>query len=204
VNISDTTYLPTQILSLLEEMFDQIIDKARQIKSPVESAFFLWVNLAYLQPFEDGNKRTSRLATNIPLMLYNCAPLSFNDVDTQDYALAMMGVYEQRNVALAVDLFEWVYRRSINKYAVTLEAMGIPDPVRWQFREALTEAIGNIVRDGMRSADAIAALSLTPEQAERFAPMLQAELRALDLHNCARYRLSLGQIRRWLHSEQPQ
>ena len=33
-----------------------MLDKARRIKNPVEAAFFL------LQPFEDGNKRTSRLA----------------------------------------------------------------------------------------------------------------------------------------------
>ncbi|MGJ7550520.1 Fic family protein [Pseudomonas alloputida] len=63
--------------SLLDEMFGQVLDKARQIKNPIEAAFFLWINLAYLQPFEDGNKRTSRLAANIPLMLYNCSPLSF-------------------------------------------------------------------------------------------------------------------------------
>ncbi len=53
-------------------------------KNPIEAAFFLWVNLAYLQPFEVGNKRTSRLAANIPLMLYNCSPLSFLDVGRED------------------------------------------------------------------------------------------------------------------------
>ncbi|WP_248807385.1 Fic family protein [Pseudomonas sp. MWU13-2100] len=51
------------------------------IQNPVESAFFLWVNLAYLQPFDDGTKRTSRLAANVSLMRYNSAPLSFLDVD---------------------------------------------------------------------------------------------------------------------------
>ncbi|MBN3785746.1 Fic family protein [Burkholderia sp. Ac-20353] len=198
VNISDTTYMPTQVPSLLEEMLGQIVAKAQQIKSPVESAFFLWVNIAYLQPFEDGNKRTSRLSANIPLMLYNCAPLSFLDVDAQDYAFAMMGVYEHRDVAIAADLFEWAYRRSIKKYAVTLEAMGIPDPMRLQFRAALTEAIGNIVRDSKTTDEAIAALSLTPEQAGQFRPLLEAELRALDLHNCARYRLTLGQTKKWI------
>ncbi|WP_248794892.1 Fic family protein [Pseudomonas sp. MWU13-2105] len=94
VNISDTTYLPSQVPSPLGEMLESILEKARQIKNPVESAFFLWVNLAYLQPFDDGNKRTSRLAANVPLMLYNNAPLSFLDVDVADYAHTMMGVYE--------------------------------------------------------------------------------------------------------------
>ncbi|MFB4394632.1 Fic family protein, partial [Pseudomonas sp. LS_2] len=35
VNISGTTYMPTQVPSLLQEMFEQIIEKARQIKSPI-------------------------------------------------------------------------------------------------------------------------------------------------------------------------
>ncbi|MGH8783089.1 Fic family protein [Paraburkholderia sp.] len=204
VNISDTAYIPTQVPSLLEQMFEHIVAKARQIKNPVESAFFLWVNLAYLQPFEDGNKRTSRLSANIPLMLYNCAPLSFLDVNAEDYAFAMMGVYEHRDVALAVDLFEWSYRRSIRKYAVTLEAMGVPDPVRLQFREALNEAIGSIVRDRKTLDEAVAALFLPEDQVGAFQPLLDAELRTLGLHNCARYRLTLGQTRQWIEAGRPQ
>lgn len=204
VNISDTTYIPSQVPSLLEEMFGHIIEKARLIKSPAEAAFFLWVNLAYLQPFEDGNKRTSRLSANIPLMLYNCAPLSFLDVDPKDYAFAMMGVYEHCNVALAVDLFDWVYRRSIKKYAVTLESMGVPDPVRLQFREALNEAIGGIVRESKTVEQAVATLSLSSEQAELLRALLDAELRTLGLHNCARYRLTLGQTKQWIAAGRPQ
>lgn len=100
VNIDGTTYRPIQAPALLQEIFDHIVEKARLIKNPVEAAFFLWVNLAYLQPFEDGNKHASRLSANIPLMLYNCAPLSFLDVEAQDYAYAMMGVYERGDVTL--------------------------------------------------------------------------------------------------------
>ncbi|MCD9120166.1 Fic family protein [Cupriavidus sp. UGS-1] len=203
VNITDTTYLPAQVPNLLEEMLGQIIEKARSIKNPVEASFFLWVNLAYLQPFEDGNKRTSRLSANIPLMLYNCAPLSFLDIEVRDYALAMMGVYEHRNIALAADLFEWAYRRSIRKYAVMLEAMGVPDPVRLQFREALNEAIGRVVRERQTAEEAIAAMSLQEDQSEVFRTLLDAELRSLDLHNCARYRLTLRQVEQWISAGRP-
>ncbi len=90
VNITNSVYLPTQAPALLEEMLGLVIEKARHIKNPVESAFFLWVNIAYLQPFEDGNKRTSRLCANLPLMLSNCAPLSFLDVEQADYAIAVV------------------------------------------------------------------------------------------------------------------
>lgn len=204
VNISDTTYVPAQASPLLEEMFEHIVDKARQVKNPVEAAFFLWVNLAYLQPFEDGNKRTSRLSANIPLMLYNCAPLSFLDVETRDYASAMMGVYEHGDVALAVDLFAWAYRRSIRKYAVQLDAMGVPNPTRFRFREMLNEAIGRVVRDGQTASQAVATLTLSAEDEQVFQPMLAQELRMLELHNCARYRLTMGQARQWIEAGRPQ
>jgi len=203
VNISDTTYLPSQVPSLLGEMLECILEKARQIKNPVESAFFLWVNLAYLQPFDDGNKRTSRLAANVPLMLYNSAPLSFLDVDVQDYAHAMMGVYEHLDVSLAADLFEWAYRRSIRKYEVTLEAMGKPDPVRVQFREALNQSIGAIVRDGKTCEAAIADLSLAPDQVQLLRPLLLDELKLLEVFNCARYRLTMMHTQRWIEAGRP-
>ena len=59
---------------------------------------------------------TSRLASNLPLLLWNCAPLSFLNVEPSDYAMAMLGLYEQQDVSLAADLFDWTYRRSITKY----------------------------------------------------------------------------------------
>ncbi len=115
VGIAGTLYAPSQNTDLLEEMLAFIVAKAVLIENPVEAALFLWVQLAYLQPFENGNERTSRLAANIPLLLHNCAPLSFLDVAPSDYVRAMFGVYEFRDVALAVDLFSWTYRRSVSE-----------------------------------------------------------------------------------------
>jgi len=200
VNISGTTYQPNQVPVLLGQMLALILEKARKIKNPVEAAFFLWINLAYLQPFEDGNKRTSRLAANIPLMLYNCAPLSFLDITVQDYVDAMLGVYEQRDVALAVDLFHWAYRRSIRRYAVTLDAVGAPDPVRLQFRKALYEAIYAIVGEGQTCEQAVQALKLSDQHRILFDPLLMQELKGLDVHNCARYRLSLAVTQAWVQA----
>ncbi len=204
VNISDTTYVPLQLPALLEEMFEQIIDKARQIKNPIEAAFFLWVNLAYLQPFEDGNKRTSRLTANIPLMLYNCAPLSFLAVEQQDYARAMMGIYERCDVSLAITLFEQMYRRSVKRYAVTLEAVGLPDPVRLQFRERLGEAIVRVVREGDSLNSAVAKMNLSEEDSLTLARLLKEELAILNIYNCARYRLTLSQVSHWIETGRAQ
>ncbi|SAL14367.1 Fic family protein [Caballeronia humi] len=203
VNISDTVYVPTQVPSVLEEMLGIILAKARLVKNPVEAAFFLWVNLAYLQPFEDGNKRTSRLAANIPLMLYNCSPLSFLDVDAHDYAQAMMGVYEIRDVARAVDLFAWTYRRSIKKYVVVMESMGAPNPLRLRYREHLSEAIGLVVRDRKSARAAMEELGLTADQAPGFQTMLLEELQKLEVFNCARFRLTMTATQAWIDANRP-
>src|SRR5262249_46960477 len=145
VNIENSVYVPSQVPTLIEEMLTRIVDKSRLINNPIEAAFFLWVNVAYLQPFEDGNKRTSRLSANLPLLLSNCAPLSFLDVSVSDYSLAMLGIYERQAVSIAADLFEWTYRRSISKYKATREAMGAPDPLRTAYREHLGEAVRRVV-----------------------------------------------------------
>ncbi|MGN6230496.1 MAG: Fic family protein [Trinickia sp.] len=203
VNISDTVYVPTQVPTVLEEMLDTILTKAKLIKNPVEAAFFLWVNLAYLQPFEDGNKRTSRLAANIPLMLYNGSPLSFLDVDPHDYAQAMLGVYEYLDVSRAVDLFAWTYRRSIKKYAVVMESTSAPDPLRLRYREHLTEAIGLVVRDRKSVQAAMAELGLAEDRAPGFEAMLLDELKKLEIFNCARYRLTLTTTQAWIEAKRP-
>lgn len=203
VNISGTSYVPTQVPAVLREMFERIISKAQEIKNPLEAAFFLWVNLAYLQPFEDGNKRVSRLAANIPLMLYNQAPLSFLDVDRQDYALAMMGVYELRDMSMAVDLFAWTYRRSQAKYQVVQESMGSPDPFRLKYREALSEAVGLVVRGRKSEGEALACLGLPDEDGAKFRQLLRQELNALADFNCARLRLGAGETQAWIDAGRP-
>ncbi|WP_206956624.1 Fic family protein [Trinickia acidisoli] len=203
VNISDTVYVPTQVPAVLGEMLETILAKARLIKNPIEAAFFSWVNLAYLQPFEDGNKRTSRLAANIPLMLYNCSPLSFLDVDPHDYAQAMLGVYEFLDVSRAVDLFAWTYRRSMRKYVVVMESMAAPNPLRLRYREHLTEAIALVVRDRRSAQAAMEELGLTEDQAPGFQAMLLDELRKLEVFNCARYRLTLTATQAWIDANRP-
>ncbi len=203
VNIENTVYVPTQVPSLLEEMLGHIVDKARSVKNPVEAAFFLWVNIAYLQPFEDGNKRTSRLSANLPLLLTNCAPLSFLDVEPEDYAAAMIGVYERLDVTLAIELFAWTYRRSIPKYRTVLESMGLPDPFRVKYREHLGEAVRNVVAAGTPFEDAVATVHLPEDDRDAFATLLREELQHLEPYNCARFRLPIAKTEEWVARGRP-
>ena len=69
----------------MEEYFQRVVETAAAIREPFEQAFFAMVHLLYLQPFEDVNKRVSRLAANIPLFRQNLCPLSFVDVPERAY-----------------------------------------------------------------------------------------------------------------------
>ena len=203
VNINGSVYSPSNVPSLLEEALKSIIDKVRHIQNPVEAAFFLWVNMAYLQPFADGNKRTSRLSANMPLMLHNCAPLSFLDVERTDYASAMLGIYEQRNVAAAVELFEFIYRRSIQKYSVLRAARAVPDPLRARYRRALNELMQFVVLHGRTLDGAFSAVLVEVADLPALLAIVNTELDHLEQYNCARYNLARGTTQAWIDAGRP-
>ena len=72
-----TTFIPLSIPQKLNELFDRLLTTVDAIPDPFEQAFFVMVHLPYLQPFIDVNKRTSRLAANIPLITQNLCPRGF-------------------------------------------------------------------------------------------------------------------------------
>lgn len=203
VNIDGSVYSPSNIPTLLEDTLTSIVDKVRHIRNPVEAAFFLWVQVAYLQPFSDGNKRTSRLSANMPLMLYNCAPLSFLDVERSDYATAMLGVYEQRNVAAAVELFEFIYRRSIQKYSVLRASLAAPDPIRVRYRQALNELMQFVVFYGKTLENAFSEVPVDAADKATLHAIANTELDHLEQYNCARYNLARGMTQRWIDAGRP-
>lgn len=112
VGIERSAFHPLEIPGLIEEYFDLLLAKAALIEDPFEQVFFVMVQLPYLQPFDDVNKRVSRLAANIPLIRANLAPLSFTDVPDELYTQAILGVYELNRVELLKDVFVWAYQRS--------------------------------------------------------------------------------------------
>lgn len=147
VNVSGTVYTPTAIPQVLEECLEQILVRAGAIPDPFEQAFFVLVHIPYLQPFIDVNKRTSRLAANIPFVRENLCPLSFVDVPERTYVDGTLAVYEERRVELLRDLFVWAYRRSCEQYRVVRESLGEPDAVRFKYRDVLVDLVRETVRE---------------------------------------------------------
>lgn len=203
VFITGTTFIPLQSPQVIDELFAAIAYKARLIVQPVEAAYFLWTHIAYLQPFIDGNKRTSRISANIPLTLYNCSPLAFMDVDRGDYARAVMGIYEFNDFSAATDLFEWTYRRSIKRYKAILQAASGVDQTALRFRSELISAIGMIVGVGKPLEAALQALHLEPSDADTFRALLNERLDSMQPYNSARYRLSEERTLQWIEAGRP-
>jgi hypothetical protein len=117
--------------------------------------------------------------------------------------MAMIGVYEQQDVSLAADLFDWTYRRSIEKYRAVLDSLGAPDPLRAKFREELGDAIRQIVAQGTPLNTAIETLHIPSDHQTAFTQMLRTELAHLEPYNCARYRLTIGKTEEWVARGRP-
>lgn len=146
VGISGSVYIPLALGLHIEEQFEVLVAKAAAIRDPFEQALFLMVQLPYLQPFMDVNKRVSRLAANIPLVQANLCPLSFIDVPTNAYTDATLGVYELNRVELLRDVLLYAYERSCQKYAAFKQSLQPPDTFRTHFRRQLGQAVAAIVR----------------------------------------------------------
>ncbi len=114
VNLQNSAYLPP---------FRPGTDHARQLLveimttastlPPAEAAVYLLTRIAYVQSFSNGNKRTSRLAANIPLLTAGWIPFSFADVNKADYIRGMAAFYELGAIQVIEQTFIDGYVRSI-------------------------------------------------------------------------------------------
>ena len=205
VDISGTVFHPLALPQVVEDCFMQLLDKAAAIPDPFEQAFFLMVQLPYLQPFEDVNKRVSRIGANIPLFKQNLCPLSFIDVPEHAYIEGTLGVYELNQIELLRDVFVWAYERSCQRYLAIAQTMVEPDPLKIKYREALIQAVQAIVK-GLRqpSTAVIAEVSqdyATEADQTAFRDLLTAALQQLHEGSIARYRLRRSEYIAWQHAQ---
>jgi len=98
VAITGTHYLPLAEHDSINKALKQTIELINTVKSPLLKAFIASFMIAYIQPFTDGNKRTSRTLTNAILIAYDLYPLSYRDVKEIDYLESMLLFYEQNNL----------------------------------------------------------------------------------------------------------
>lgn len=115
IDIHLSTYLPPfrPGTGYLRLMLEKILETAENIANPIQAAFYLLSRIAYLQPFTDGNKRTSRAICNVPLIKAKLPPISFVDFGKQDYLVSMLAFYELGDIRLLERCFADAYAKSI-------------------------------------------------------------------------------------------
>ena len=201
VEIGGSVYMPIAMPQRIDELFRIILSMAQEIRDPFEQSFFVMVHLPYLQPFEDVNKRVSRLAANIPLIRHNLCPLSFIDVPERVYIDAMLGVYELNRIELLRDLFAWSYERSCQQYLAVRRELVPPDTFRLRYRQTLSEAVKAIILErqspDQKAIMAIISSRIPAADQEKFAKLVLEEFAGLHEGNVIRFGIRPSEFSAW-------
>jgi hypothetical protein len=209
VGIRGTAYIPTAVPQVVEEGFRLLLRLARAIEDPFEQSFFLLVHLPYLQPFIDGNKRTARLAANIPFIRTNQRPINFADIPAQAFTDGVLAVYEQNQATLLRDIFVFAYERSCARYNAVLASLGEPDPFRLRYRADIKAIVREVILAGVSPAEAepriraYAEAKLPKEAWVRFLTVVETELASIHDGNFARYQLRPSAFAAWKNRIRP-
>jgi Fic family protein len=206
VEIGQCVYRPLSTPQQIDEALDEVLAKLNHIADPFEQSFFAMVHLPYLQPFADINKRTSRLAANLPLFRANLCPLTFLDVPENLYTHASLGVYELTRVELLRDLYVWAYERSTQAYQALQQGLAQPDPLRLAYRDLIKQTVREVVQqpqaDPLREIGRALASVPLADQADVQALLVQ-ELQRLHEGVLARYGLRPSELAAWKAAQQP-
>lgn len=116
VRITGTKYTPPDNQFVLEEALDKLCRLVNAIDNVFEKALRVLLLISYLQPFDDGNKRTARLAANALLMAAGCCPLSYRSISPSDYKKSILLFYELNNVNAFKEIFIEQYKFAVENY----------------------------------------------------------------------------------------
>ncbi len=204
VGIRGTSYLPIDNPYLIKEMFELFIQKINQIHDPYEQSFFALIHLSYLQAFEDINKRTARLVSNIPLAKNNLRPLSFVDVNQEHYVMALIGIYEKNDISLFRDLYIWAYQRSCQKYSSLQSSFGGPNQLKLKYNQIIKDIIRTIILEKITSSQVVKTIHLflkdfevQEEEREELFKLIEYEIDGLHDGNVARFKIRPSEYLEW-------
>lgn len=98
VGIGGTLYRPLGKKEAISEAMNRLTNLISIQKNAYEKAFLALILISYIQPFEDGNKRISRIVANAILHAQDCAMMSYRNVEVSEYKKAALLFYEQNNI----------------------------------------------------------------------------------------------------------
>ena len=116
VHITNSSYVPCDNEFQIVSIFKKTIEKINEIQSVLAKALAANLLIAYLQPFEDGNKRTSRMLGNAILLAHGFLPLSFSHTPKEEYIKSILYFYEKQDPRYFMYLFLKELNYSFREY----------------------------------------------------------------------------------------
>ncbi len=206
VGMAHSSYRPLDNPYTIDEEFEVLIDKATAIIDPFEQSFFLLAHIPYLQAFDDINKRTSRIASNIPLLKADLAPMSFLAVNDTDYIDGLLGTYELNNVSLLKESYIEGYIASAENYRVIRAELESPDKAALIYRDFVRSAVRHCIlktKEFRQEEVEILALEagIPEEDGEQVVRYVQNQIRGLHEGNLIRYRLHVKDLDEFVNNQ---
>lgn len=118
VGITGSVYKPLDNKFQIEDELRHLCDVINAKPDVYEKALLAFTYLCYLQPFNDGNKRTGRILANAILYANDSFPLSLRAVDVNTYKLAILAFYELGTLGNAKKVFIDQARFAAENYAI--------------------------------------------------------------------------------------
>lgn len=192
MDMRDSAFTPPDTQARISTLFETLLHTARQIDDPWEQALFLNVQLAYLQPFEDCNNSTARVACNIPLFKQGVTPMSWVDVNPKDYTDGLLAVCEFNDATLLGEVFTEGYLRSSERFSV-LQRQAKPDRIALDYRHEIRKAVRDLVLEGRE----VIPPSVASEHAASFDVYVKQQIRAMleSPANAARFSITAQELR---------
>ena len=93
--IGGSEYVPPNGVKYIEKQAARVFENLEKTTDTFSASIYAACNLSYIQFFEDGNKRTSRVFQNAVLMAANLPPLQFPVTMNSQYIEAQLTYYEE-------------------------------------------------------------------------------------------------------------
>ena len=121
IGVSGSIYRPLDNIYQISEAIEALVKTINQMKTAYAKSIVALLGISYIQPFDDGNKRTSRIMADALLMANNFAPLSYRSVNEEEYKEAMLTFYELNSIMPFKKIFIEQYDFSARNYAIKLK-----------------------------------------------------------------------------------
>ena len=118
VGITGSIYKPLDNAYQINDALDSLVSAISRAESPYVKALIALIGISYIQPFQDGNKRTGRLMANAILLAYGLPPLSYRSVEEEEYRKAILSFYELNTIVPIKKIFIDQYDFTAQNYTI--------------------------------------------------------------------------------------